>query len=63
MKKLFVFVFTAVTLLSCSDDDSDNNGNLGLPTVSSSVPVYQNLKVEYNDTKKANRCICQFPKE
>lgn len=62
MKKLFVFVFTAVTLLSCSDDDSDNNGNLGLPTVSSSVPVYQNLKVEYNDTKKQTDVSANFLK-
>lgn len=59
MKKIFVFAFTAVALLSCSDDD---NEQAGVPVVDSSVPVYQNLKVAYDGTKKETYVSANFLK-
>lgn len=56
MKKFLIFALSAFSIWACSDDDKE-------PTVDSSVPLFQNLKVEYNSTQEKTYVSANFNKD
>lgn len=56
MKKYYVFALCLMALGACSDDDEET-------IVDSSVPLYQNLRVEYDATQEKTYVSANFKKE